>query len=636
MSEKYQSILNSKLKYENNSVKFFSNDEKIERDNFLSFLMDEKLKIRKSIDTYSFDVKSNLGIFFNKNGNIDDDSVKDLENLALSLSNYKEQLDAGLSYEIRSIITDYAKKVDDIELYIRNIFYNALNLYFIDGEHFSNKRVNLYNDILKYKNRYEEFSEEIRMLIVKAYANYLSATKRDDFSIYLVKYDELKDFWENVAKVKDPNFPWDIYYCNVYENLCSAFTSIYRLNHRIDLKYQIKAYAIFLNYEYLSNKLYPNKESLNNIRMQYLMQTYYFACNKISDVDYVEFLFNIVLSGDLNKYDSVNLYKNLHISAIYLYTQKICKERNNESFDIDFLKRLFSYIDNIPSDISKHLLSSHYKNINIAITKIYLPKEVISILLIMNVFRHKPTFVHSLMVAKLAINIVDRMIEKNPERFKFFNHLRDVSEIKQNKKDFLDLIWYSALLHDIGKTAYTDIVSMYARKLIDIEFEILQNHPGKFDLFFDDDLVKEFINQEYRLIHNFSNQDVLECIRDVAIGHHKSYDGTFGYPKTFNNVDSPFKLLIDIVTICDSIDAATDSIGRGYSVEKDFDLILNEITSNKNTRYSGYVIDFINNDIDLRIKLKDIIQKTRYDIYYMAIFDNDIQNIKNYIEDIKL
>lgn len=52
---------------------------------------------------------------------------------------------------------------------------------------------------------------------------------------------------------------------------------------------------------------------------------------------------------------------------------------------------------------------------------------------------------------------------------------------------------------------------------------------------------------------------------DVIRGHHVWYDCTNGYPKNFNTFESPYKTIIDIVSIADSIDAATDAVGRSYS-----------------------------------------------------------------------
>ncbi|MEE1464404.1 MAG: hypothetical protein UF734_02105 [Clostridium sp.] len=60
----------------------------------------------------------------------------------------------------------------------------------------------------------------------------------------------------------------------------------------------------------------------------------------------------------------------------------------------------------------------------------------------------------------------------------------------------------------------------------------------------------------------------LKCYHDIAVGHHKSFDDLSGYPKEFHTSQSRQKILIDLISICDSLDAATDYLGRNYAKSK--------------------------------------------------------------------
>ncbi|MEE3409241.1 MAG: hypothetical protein VZQ95_07620, partial [Erysipelotrichaceae bacterium] len=80
---------------------------------------------------------------------------------------------------------------------------------------------------------------------------------------------------------------------------------------------------------------------------------------------------------------------------------------------------------------------------------------------------------------------------------------------------------------------------------------------------------------------------------DIARGHHKWYDDSAGYPEDFSLKDSPFEPLVDIVTVADCMDAATDSIGRSYNRGKTLDEYIDEVRAGSGTRYAPWLADIL-------------------------------------------
>ena len=112
------------------------------------------------------------------------------------------------------------------------------------------------------------------------------------------------------------------------------------------------------------------------------------------------------------------------------------------------------------------------------------------------------------------------------------------------------------------------------------------------------------------------NLPQLSIFRDIALGHQKSFDGKSGYPADFDNTVSPIKIFIDIITICDSLDAATDHLGRNYTQAKDFDTVMKELRAGRDTRYSGAVTDLLDEDIPLQKKVRKLLGDGRRDVYF--------------------
>ena len=88
-----------------------------------------------------------------------------------------------------------------------------------------------------------------------------------------------------------------------------------------------------------------------------------------------------------------------------------------------------------------------------------------------------------------------------------------------------------------------EIIETQHRPLTDEEFGIIRSHPNR--------------GGQYLSI----DEDLARYV-DIARGHHKFYNGKGGYPNDFDNTVSPECFMIDIITVCDCLDAATDQYGR--------------------------------------------------------------------------
>lgn len=141
------------------------------------------------------------------------------------------------------------------------------------------------------------------------------------------------------------------------------------------------------------------------------------------------------------------------------------------------------------------------------------------------------------------------------------------------------------------------IINTQHRKLNDYEFNIIQTHPQKGSAYLS------------------SDPDFL-IYQPVALGHHRSYDGTRGYPLSFDNTASPYRDAIDLIHICDCLDAATDYLSRNYHRAKPFDVVLNELKAGRGTEYNPDMVDVILSDRELYNDLKMLTEQNRENIYY--------------------
>lgn len=204
---------------------------------------------------------------------------------------------------------------------------------------------------------------------------------------------------------------------------------------------------------------------------------------------------------------------------------------------------------------------------------------------------HPPTYVHSRMVADISSLICQAMLEKSPSFF-------EGALYEGKDRAILDYVYHAAICHDFGKLPMIDTISVYGRKLFDSEFALLKHHPQ--------------VGYELLLSHEST-----KSYADAALCHHVWFDETRGYPDLPEKMESSVKAYIDIISIADSIDAATDTIGRSYTTGKSLEEILGEIAFDAGSRYSHRISEVIMLP-DVKEKLAKLLKSGRRKNYKNA------------------
>lgn len=213
------------------------------------------------------------------------------------------------------------------------------------------------------------------------------------------------------------------------------------------------------------------------------------------------------------------------------------------------------------------------------------------------VSKHLSTLTHSVMVSYLAEAITKRLLAKMPDVLSVPASGISQETLIAHQADTIDFIVRSALFHDLGKNGLIPIINTQHRRLNDYEFQIIRTHPEK--------------GAEYLM----SDPD-FSMYREIALGHHKSYDGKSGYPASFDNVASIYRPAIDLIHICDCLDAATDYLSRNYHRAKSFDAVMKELRAGSGTEYNPDIVNCILTDRELYQELKHLTEENRENIYY--------------------
>ena len=216
----------------------------------------------------------------------------------------------------------------------------------------------------------------------------------------------------------------------------------------------------------------------------------------------------------------------------------------------------------------------------------------------LNVATQVTTYAHSVNVAMIARELMEGILEYQPELLK-----GALGEIRHGKvlldsKECLDFIYEAAFYHDIGKNGIISTVSNDYRPLTDEEYAIIKTHPA---------LGAELLKIAPSLYEKY---------HDTTLGHHKWYNGKGGYPEDFDNTKSPKRILIDIITLSDCMQAATERIGRNYKEGKTFDMVMEEFRKGAGTKFNPDLVKFIDAHDDVARDLAVLINDAWVDIYF--------------------
>lgn len=91
---------------------------------------------------------------------------------------------------------------------------------------------------------------------------------------------------------------------------------------------------------------------------------------------------------------------------------------------------------------------------------------------------HKPTYVHSLMVAELTRALLQRQIETRPETLVGLLGCRSAAEVQARREELCQTAYECGLYHDLGKCAVLMYIDNNARRLLDEEFSASRATQG--------------------------------------------------------------------------------------------------------------------------------------------------------------
>ena len=335
-----------------------------------------------------------------------------------------------------------------------------------------------------------------------------------------------------------------------------------------------------------------------------------YLCGDLSYEKYKKILIDIIKKGSMDSYS-------LHDNSIFLWTfaeylRIIDKSdsKKDKRFINDAYHNLINYVQRMPKIGSSSFMFTFLADILKEYVDTDDDNDFETVTLKLIGASHPPTYVHSLNVADLSECLTKHLLEKDPERFIGFLDCKDVKDVKAKRKEILHFAYHSALCHDFGKLLVVETIITYGRDLLEEEYEFIRTHPQ----------AGAMLLEKHPKTKPYAN---------IAKYHHVWYNERRGYPENEKFRKLPEKCIIDIVTVADCLDAATDSIGRSFNRGIDLETFIDEIRSDRGTRYAPYVVDLFEDNAvinDIKVILDKGRDKNYREAYAMLSAEEDYLN----------
>lgn len=234
---------------------------------------------------------------------------------------------------------------------------------------------------------------------------------------------------------------------------------------------------------------------------------------------------------------------------------------------------------------------------------------------VQTVFIHRQisSAIHIRMVSSISGICFSHFIQKRPELFTIEGKYETAEEVSKNINELTIFLKNGAILHDLGKLSFTDLINMHYREITDSEFALIKSHAA----------------MGANIVENFP---YLALYKDFMQGHHKYWDDSYGYPENFHIQDSKYKYYVALICIADCIDTTTDTTGRNYQKQKTFDDIFKELKEQAGTRYCPELVKMLEEDESLQEELRILTSQNGRNYNSYQIYHNFIESTIVFLE----
>lgn len=469
------------------------------------------------------------------------EDIRNLEAFAAALNERGAYLDLVLCYQLHSALVTYARRQGKRDMLIRELYQSAMALFYMqdviqsaEQNTYQWRLASLFGEAASYIRRYDEIEDmETRGYIHRAMGNlalvYPGLNHQDGERKMAAIRRSLRILTDPVYHQKSPGLPWDLYITRSHQERTTGLGLLRAGENDPQVLREIIESA-----EYVMDRqreAAARQGGRPAFRWRYAYEAAQYHCGIRPLSYFLGWLERTYMERDETDYSLEGTYYNMFLPALYAdYIAKDPEYRIKKKEIMQLMyRRMVSYIRQMPD----HQLSSAIQKQLLACVTTFaeypdglLEKDFILKLV---ACRNPDSYVSSRIAAAVAEMLVERAVSQAPELLVGALGCRDVPQVRARREELRVFVHESCLLHNVGMMTFNHFVRHIARSWMEEEKDMYQCHvwSGKIML------------------------EQSESTRPyvwAAVGHHRFYDGSGGYPDSYRREEDPSPMLTDLIS----------------------------------------------------------------------------------------
>lgn len=469
------------------------------------------------------------------------EDIRNLEAFAAALNERGAYLDLLLCYQLHSALVTYARRQGKRDMLIRELYHSAMALFYMQDVLQSAERntyqwrlASLFGEAASYIRRYDEIEDmETRGYIHRAMGNlalvYPGLNHQDGERKMAAIRRSLRILTDPVYHQKSPDLPWDLYITRSHQERTTGLGLLRAGENDPQVLREIIESA-----EYVMDRqreAAARQGGKPAFRWQYAYEAAQYHCGIRPLSYFLGWLERTYMERDESDYSLEGTYYNMFLPALYAdYIAKDPEYRIKKKEIMQLMyRRMVNYVRQMPDN---QLSSAIQKQLLACVTTFaeypdgLLEKDFILKLV---ACRNPDSYVSSRMAAAVAQMLADRAVSQAPELLVGALGCRDVPEVRARREELRVFVYEGCLLHNVGMMTFNHFVRHIARSWMEEEKDMYQCHV-------------------------YSGKIMLEQSESTrpyvwaAMGHHRFYDGSGGYPDSYRREEDPSPMLTDLIS----------------------------------------------------------------------------------------
>lgn len=504
--------------------------------------------------------------------------LKDLEDFAGALLDGKNELDSGLFCQIHQALLNRARLMKDRNAIIRHLYWLGIGLHstcskmvgldLSDSEKYMTQMRLCFAEAAAYLKYYDEIDDtETRGYILRSRANTaLGQFKSASTKIRLTR-QTLQILQDEGYRTKAPELPWDRFIYMTHQQMCSGIS--YSREH--DMTSQDVA-AIMESAHIVHQRRIQeaaDKHEKPPAKSAFSCYAIEYYCG-LDTLDHLLGKMEVLMdSADASDFSSEGMYTVISLPAIYCQYLREYPEKlpGRENYLAELYRKIIAYAKALPEGKANEQIFYFLRQLSTTFieTEKSLSYGAFQQKLLM--YFAPDIYVHSQVVGRVSSALCEIIMNEEPSFFDDIEHIRAIKDPEKKKQEVLNFAMNCGAFHDIGKINFISLYSRTARQWFSEEYEIVHLHTivgGK----------------------RLESCPSTRRYAAAALGHHSWYDGTHGYPESYNRLECPCRQMVDVIGLIDWMDNRMHSSWLYGRTQKSYDRVAEDAIALESRRFS--------------------------------------------------